>query len=205
MRYILSVIIFLTAWSAGAQDKSLLDKVCQDVAKSCVTLEYTYTARLSGIDNNGSGVLVSQDDSWNVKGNGVEMYCDGASVWVVDPVSREVIIEPLADEQKTEFITNPARIFLNLDESFKVNSSNVSSDGKAQVFSLAPVIKSDLEYLNVEILKDASSIRQMSFALTDGTFVTIKVSSMKLTPKVSVEIFKPQMQFDSKWIVTDMR
>ena len=197
--------MLLTVWAVGAQDKSLLSTLCQEIAKSCAILEYSYTARLSGIDNNGTGKLVSQGDKWVVKGNGVEMYCDGLSVWVVDPHSREVIIEPVSDEQKTEFVTNPARIFLSLDESFKVNALNESSDSKALVFSLTPIIKSDLEYLNVEILKESNLIRQMSFALNDGTYITIKVSSMKLTPKVTDEAFVPQMQFDSKWIVTDLR
>ena len=197
--------MLLTVWAVGAQDKSLLSTLCQEIAKSCAILEYSYTARLSGIDNNGTGKLVSQGDKWVVKGNGVEMYCDGLSVWVVDPHSREVIIEPVSDEQKTEFVTNPARIFLSLDESFKVNALNESSDSKAMVFSLTPIIKSDLEYLNVEILKESNLIRQMSFALNDGTYITIKVSSMKLTPKVTDEAFVPQMQFDSKWIVTDLR
>lgn len=205
MRYILFALLLICISTAGAQDKTLLDKFVAGVSNSCVSIDYTYTARVSGIDNLGSGILVSQDQMWTMKGNGIEMYCDGATVWVVDPTAREVIIEPLSGEQGMEFMTNPARIVSSIGNSFTLNTINPSSDAKAQVYSLVPKTKDGIEYLNLELLNDSASLRNLSFALTDGTLVTIKVSSMKLTPKSSVEKFKPQTVFDSKWIVTDFR
>ena len=68
-----------------------------------------------------------------------------------------------------------------------------------------PKVKAGIEYLNIELLNDSALLRSVSFALSDGTLVTIKVSSMKLTPKSAAEMFKPQTVFDSKWIVTDLR
>jgi outer membrane lipoprotein-sorting protein len=68
-----------------------------------------------------------------------------------------------------------------------------------------PVKATDVEFLNVDVYTDSAMIRDMSFALKDGTLVKIEVSSMKLTPKVSDEAFKPQTVFDSSWIVTDLR
>ena len=205
MRLILSIFLFCGLFTAGAQDDSLLNKFIADIANTCVNLDYTYTARVSGVNNNGSGSLLSQGHMWSLKGNGVEMYCDGTTVWVVDPSSKEVIIEPVSDEQETAFLTNPAQIVLSIGDSFKVSSVNVSSDAKSQIFSLVPKSESAIEYLNVELLNGSALIRNMSFALNDGTLVTIKVSSMKLTPMVSVEMFKPQTVFDSGWIVTDLR
>jgi outer membrane lipoprotein-sorting protein len=133
------------------------------------------------------------------------MFCDGSVVWVIDPALKEVVIEPVAEQEKVDLFTNPARIVMNISDSFNVNVSNDSSDGKAQVFSLSPKQDTDMEYLNVEIWKDSATVRSMSFAMKDGTLVTIKVSSMKLTPKVSDETFKPRFVFDSKWLVTDLR
>ena len=191
--------------TAKAQNNDLLDKFISDISTSCAVIDYTYTARVSGIDNVGSGNLMSQGQMWKMVGNGIEMFCDGKVVWVVDPSSKEAIIEPMSDEEETEFLTNPARMVLNLADSFSLNTVNPSPDSKAQRFSLVPKSKSDIEYLNIELLNESALIRNMSFALTDGTLVTIKVSSMKLTPKAAVEIFRPQTVFDSKWIVTDLR
>ena len=205
MRAILSSLLLFCVLTVNAQENALLNKFIEGISNSCVVIDYTYTARISGIDNIGSGTLVSQGDMWAMEGNGVQMYCDGQSAWIVDASAKEVIIEPVSAEQGTEYLTNPALLALNATESFNLNAVNLSSDGKAQRFSLKPKKKSDIEYLNVEILSESALIRNMSFALNDGTLVTIKVSSMKLTPKVSVETFMPQTVFDSKWIVTDLR
>ena len=41
-----------------------------------------------------SGVLLIQGDCYRAVGNGMEIYCDGATRWSVDPASKEVYIEP---------------------------------------------------------------------------------------------------------------
>lgn len=199
-------MLLLLFWNASAQESgnSILDRMCRNVAESCVTIDYTYTARVSGIDNIASGNLVTQGEKWVMKGNGVEMYCDGTSVWVIDPALKEVVIESMQDQQATDFMTNPARAFVNIHDNFNINTVNPSSDSKALIYSLVPK-NGDMEFLNIELYKDTAAIRSMSFALKDGTLVTIKVSSMKLTPKISDETFKPQTVFDSNWIVTDLR
>jgi hypothetical protein len=205
MKYVLSTLLLFWICIADAQDSTLLDKFIAGVSKSCVVIDYTYTARISGVNNHGSGILTSQDQMWVMKGNGVEMYCDGATVWVVDPSAKEVVIEPVSDEQETAFLTNPARIVLSIGDSFILNAVNPSPDAKAQIYSLIPKSSSGIDYLNVELLEDSASLRNVTFALSDGNLVKIKVSSMKLTPEAAVEIFRPQTVFDSKWIVTDFR
>ena len=205
MKYILTVLSIMLSWLTSAQDNSLLDRMCSEGAASCVTIDYSYTARVSGIDNQASGELVSQGENWIVKGNGVEMYCDGTTVWIMDPTAKEVVIEPVADEQQTAYLTNPARVFVGLQDSFRINVATPSSDGTATIFSLLPVNGGNMEFLNIELYNDTAAIRSMSFALNDGTLVKIDVNSMKLTSKLSVEAFTPQTVFDSTWIMTDLR
>lgn len=206
MKRFISFMLLLLFWNASAQESgnSVLDRMCRNVAESCVTIDYTYTARVSGIDNIASGNLVTQGEKWVMKGNGVEMYCDGTSVWVLDPALKEVVIESMQDQQATDFMTNPARAFVNIHDNFNINTVNPSSDSKALIYSLVSK-NGDMEFLNIELYKDTAAIRSMSFALKDGTLVTIKVSSMELTPEISDEAFRPHTVFDSKWIVTDLR
>lgn len=206
MKRFIIFVLLLFFWNANAQESgnSLLDRMCANVAESCVTIDYTYTARVSGIDNIASGNLMTQGEKWVMRGNGIEMYCDGKSVWIVDSALNEVVIESAQEQQTTDFLTNPARAFVNLYDNFNVNAINSSSDSKSLIYSLVPK-NGDMEFLNIELYKDSAAIRAMSFALKDGTLVKIKVSSMKLTPEISSEAFRPQIVFDSKWIVTDLR
>jgi hypothetical protein len=60
-------------------------------------------------------------------------------------------------------------------------------------------------YFNVELENPTAQIKRASFAMSDGTLVKIEISSMKLTPEVSLDAFKPVTAFGSDWIVTDLR
>ena len=189
----------------SAQDKALLERFFANVSKSCVELTYDYSARVSGVNNVGQGILSAQGYMWMMDGNGVKMCCDSSSLWVMDPAMKEVVIEPAAAGDDALVMTNPATFLMHLNEMFLVRETRKSSDGKSVLYILDPKSKDKIEYFNVEISADDASVQNASFALTDGTYVKIKVSSMKLTPKRPVEDFRPQIVFDSSWIVTDLR
>jgi outer membrane lipoprotein-sorting protein len=203
--FLLSVITTLLPLLASAQSFSLLDKFYKGVSESCLEMTYSYSTRLSGIDNNGKGDLSLQGLMWKAKGNGVEMYSDSKSVWIVDPEMKEVVIEPAADEESSQWVSNPAVIFSRLYDIFVVNESFPSHDGMSVKYVLKPKSKSDIDYCNIELFKSDAMVRRAAIALSDGTLIKIEVSSMKLTPKVSDEAFLPQTKFDSTWIVTDLR
>lgn len=202
----LLLYVFLFASSMlSAQNATLLDMFYEGVSQSCTDLSYTYSVRISGINNVGQGTLSAQDLMWTMKGNGVEMYCDSASLWVLDPALKEAVIEPAATDAQAQILTNPAVLFVRMKEMFDVRESRNTSDGDAVLYILQPKTAGVLDYFNVEIRKSDRMIRNGSFALKDGTLIKIEVSSMKLTPKRSVEDFRPRTVFDSSWIVTDLR
>ena len=188
-----------------AQDAALLNKFYQGVLDSCLDVSYTYSTRISGINHTGEGTLLSQGMMWKLDGNGVQMYCDSQSVWIIDTQMKEVVIEPAPEDERAQWMSNPAVIFSRLSALFNVNESLSSSDGKAVIYILKPKEDSDIDFCNIELLKSDASIRNASVALSDGTLIKIEVSSMKLTPKTSIEAFRPHMSFDSSWIVTDLR
>ena len=188
-----------------AQEESLFDTFYQNVSSSCAEIVYSYVTRVSGINTNGQGTLLVQDGMWKVEGNGVQMYCDSAATWVVDPSSKEVVIEPASSDPSETVITNPALMLSMAYALFTVTESRPSDDGKAVIYALRPKGESTIDYLNLEILKSGAVARRASVAYDDGTLIKIEVSSMKLTPKVSDRMFRPQTAFDSSWIVTDLR
>ena len=201
----LALLLMLMPAIVSAQDVSLLDKFNSAVAQSCMEVDYSYTARVSGVENKGSGALVSQGFMWKLQGNGVQMYCDAESLWVIDPAMKEVVIEPAQQDAAVSWLTNPAMVFSNLMANYLVTEALPSKDGKSVVYALKPKTGKDVSYCNVEIYRQSALLKNATVALVNGTLIKIEVSSMKLTPKVSDEAFRPQMSFDSSWIVTDLR
>ena len=197
--------MLLISGMTDAQNTSLLDRLYAKMSDSCLEMSYSYDARVSGVHNQGSGLLRSQGLMWEMNGNGVTMYCDSKSVWIIDPTMKEVVIEPLQDEESSQWISNPAVMLSRMKDMFKVAESLESQDDKAVVFVLEPLNKGYIDYCNLEIFKSGNSIRRATIALSDGNLIKIEVSSMKLTPKVSDEEFLPRMEFDPSWIVTDLR
>ena len=118
---------------------------------------------------------------------------------------KEAVIEPLQEEESSQWISNPAVMLSRMKDMFKVAESLESQDDKAVVFVLEPLNNGYIDYCNLEIFKSGNSIRRATIALSDGNLIKIEVSSMTLTPKVSDEEFLPRMEFDPSWIVTDLR
>ena len=188
-----------------AQGDTLLRKFYKSVDDSCVEFEYKYSVRISGVNQTGSGVLTAQGNLWKLNGNGLEMYFDGTSQWIIDPSMKEVVIEPVAEDLDNQIQTNPSYLFMKMQELFLVRETRDTADGMAVLYILTPKVKADIDYFNVEILKSDASVRSGVVALNDGTLIKIEVSSMKLTPKLSIEDFRSQSKFDSSWIITDLR
>ena len=201
---LIAVALLCVVQMLSAQDSNLLDKLSERISKSCLELDYRYSVRISGINNVGQGHLQCQGYMWKMVGNGVEMYCDSSALWVVDPVNKEVVIEPAEVEEKVQLQTNPAVLFVRMKELFVVRDSRNTSQGTV-LYILAPKQKGDIDYFNVEIAEADQSLRNAVISLADGTLIKIEVSSMKLTPIRLIEDFRPHLKFDSSWIVTDLR
>ncbi len=200
-------IVFLLLFGAGrsyAQDQTLLNRLYGKFADSCVELEYTYSSKISGVKIIGKGILQIQGSMWHNDGNGVEVWCDGKTIWTVDHAAEEVVIDSVYDASEEE-LTNPALLFVHMKDLFNLKQVAKSADGKAEIFILEPINDMDIDFFNVEILKSDASIRSGSFALSDGNKFDIKVSSMKQIQKKPATSFKPSQTFDSSWIVTDLR
>lgn len=202
---IFAALLLLFCGSTFAQDNGALDKLYENLSNSCTEMTYTYSARSSGVQLSGEGTLIAQGLFWKLKGNGVEMYCDSTSMWVVDIAHKEVVIEQAASDSDGGYTVNPAMLLVRMNEMFKVREVRDSGNGKTIIYLLEPVGKSDIEYMNVGVTASGSSITDAEIALDDGNMINIKVSSMKLTPVRSVECFRPEKVFDSNWIVTDLR
>lgn len=91
-KWILCLLLpLLLSLPAAAQPQ--LDQIAAHLQTDRISLHYdcTYT---EDTPVKLSGILLIQGDCYRAIGNGMEIYCDGATRWSVDPASKEVYIEP---------------------------------------------------------------------------------------------------------------
>jgi len=90
-RIITLIVAVLSCIVALAQTKP--DEVVRLIsAGKQVTLQYSLTVE-SGAPVQYNGVATIQEGAFLVKGNGLEIYCDGESLIVVDPKAKEIYVE----------------------------------------------------------------------------------------------------------------
>ena len=90
-KFIQLLLPLLLSLPAAAQPQ--LDQIAAHLQTDRISLHYacTYT---EDTPVKLSGTLLIQGDCYRAVGNGMEIYCDGATRWSVDPESKEVYIEP---------------------------------------------------------------------------------------------------------------
>ena len=70
-----------------------------------------------------AGKVVIDGDCYSIRGNGLEVYCDGVTKWTVDKESKEVYME--AAESARDFIVNPEAWIGNV-KNLKVDKTSAS-------------------------------------------------------------------------------
>lgn len=126
--YILSVIV---ATAVQMQQPSLLESLLQRGPSECVSVDYEFSSDMSGVKAVGSGNVILQGNSYHMQGNGVEIYCDGTSTWLIDEYAKEVLVES-ADSEEAGYLANPVLLLMNLEKS----ASSYKADGNTVTLSL---------------------------------------------------------------------
>lgn len=197
----MNMLLLICAGVASAQQRNPIAELYSSFSSSCVVMDCAYTVNMSQTRISGTAVVKVQDDSYRMAGNGLEVICDGRTVWTMDPEAREVIIEEVGTES-IAYMNNPALLFVNLGEAFEVRKET-DMDG-AVMYELLSTVDCGMYGADL-IVSDEGYIRRGVFSLSDGNTVAVEVRSMKLYEKEPVTSFRPSSEFDSEWIVTDLR
>ena len=171
MIMLLSLCLILLAAIGPVPQSSLLDTIRQKSAQECVVVDYEFTATLSGVSTYGEGMVYIQGNSYHMSGNGLEIYCDGETTWMIDESAKEVFVEA-AESQSAGYLANPALLLMNLEQA-----------------GTACRVKGDA----------------LTLELDEGALLEVKIKAMKSTGIKKSEAFRPPIDFDSSWIVTDLR
>lgn len=201
-RIIISLMAAAMCLSAWGQN--IVSDFVSTLEGRCASFEYSYS--LSGqVPLNGSGKVKFQDESFTMKGDGLEVYCDGNVRWTVDTEAEECYIESVGDELDIE--ANPALLVGAVDKAFKFKKAKSATfNGKS---------------VNEAVLSPAgdTGIKEVSFFLTsakvpagaiitadDGTVITITLKDFTLSGKAEASEFTlDTKKLGKNYILTDLR
>jgi hypothetical protein len=206
-----AVVTVLACLSAQARSKTLTDFTGK-VSSSLVSFDYSFSCMINGSKMTGKGVVKTQDGSFHVNGNGLDIWCDGHTMWTIDTAAEEAMIEPL-DESYATLTTNPALLLASLDDAFSEVSFNRTafSGSSVDASSLKPLqagkSSSDISQLILYFKAGSSILVGAEAILNDGTVSKFTVSNLKFEQKLKE---KEPFRFDEKtlgssYVVTDLR
>ena len=168
MRRIFTLIAaMLLVASAAAQNTqhAALERLRAAYSESCLTLKCTYSMYVSQTRVQGEAEVLLQGNAYTMRGNGIEVYCDGTKVWILDQSLKEAYVEQVEN----------AGVNALLDPS----SADIVFDAAGNPVSA-------------------------SFIMQDGLKVDIKILSATKSKIKPEDAFRPQVDFGSDWIVTEL-
>lgn len=211
LKMTLTAILMLLPFVTVAQDigsaQSLSRRFSDAEKGSCVTFSYSFTMR-GNAPVRGEGTAVLQGNMFIVKGNGMEIWCDGKSRWTADRTAKELIVEDVDGLASIE--ANPALLISSLESSFRPTETaveSVSGSGKKlHKVSYVPSVKgTGVTSLDVWFTDAAKPlIVKLSASLGKKGVVDLKISSMSFGPLRAASSFVFGGS-DSSWVITDLR
>lgn len=199
-KYLMAGLLSFMSVSLAAQNTTLLEELYDGFASNCVLMDCEYTIVTEGLSSKGNCTVEVQGTSYRMQGMGLEIFCDGESVWVLDSVAKEAIAEPVSDDPFA-YMSNPAFLFRDMDKVFTVTS--VSASGYGMKYHLSAGSSCGISKAMLELDKNAV-LKTAEFTMDDGSRMKINVLSMQTLPLKSKDSFVPS-DFSSDWIITDLR
>lgn len=200
IRLLIMTALSLMTMQSFAQNS--LESLRKLLSSSPVTMVCDYDTMIRNAKVTGHSELNIQGQMYTMRGNGLEVYCDGSTLWTMDESSREVVIESCLSNEK-DYMSNPVLLLADIDELFKIRSRKSMSAGREE-YILDAVAECGVSQATL-ILNADGTVVSGKFLLEDGNTLNVKVQSMKKTEEKQKSFFSPQRKFGSDWIVTDLR
>ena len=192
----------LSFWMVQSFAQTPLESLRVMFATSPVSMECDYSTMIQNTKVAGHSEILVQGDMYTMRGNGLEIFCDGTDVWTVDESAQEVIIESCS-LQDCDYMSNPALLLADLDSVFKVDGSRSVGSGNVE-YTLAARTTCGVSKAVVVLAQDGKIVKA-DFIMDDGTALEVNVASMKKAEEKQMSFFSPGRKFGSDWIVTNLR
>lgn len=133
--------------SAAAQQtqQAALERLRAAISDSCLTLVCTYSMYVSQTRVQGEAEVMLQGNAYMMRGNGIEVYCDGTKVWTVDPSLKEVYVEQVGNAGVNAFL-DPTSADIAFDAAGNpISASFVMQDGLKVDLKILSATKSKIK------------------------------------------------------------
>ena len=203
-RFISLISLLTLCFSASGQN--VVTDFASTLKGKCASFGYSYS--ISGqVPVSGSGTVKLQGESFTMKGDGLEIYCDGKDRWTVDTEAEECYIESV-DTGTLDVESNPALLVGAVDKAFKfqkVKSATFNGRSVSEAV-LTPSTKNG-NIKEVSLFLTPSKVPAGAMITTeDGTFITITVKNFALSSAVTPGDFSFNTKnLSKKYIITDLR
>lgn len=195
--------------SMPQQSPGILDRFIAELASSSAIFDYEYVLDNTKVKMTGSGNVFLQGSSFIMKGDGLEVYCDGSVKWTIDRNASEAVAESF-DREHPDYLANPALIVGNVSRAFSSVSEKPSSfgDKPATAISLAPLpglkgISSAVLYLSGA---ESPVPAGLEMTMSDGSFLRLTVTSFSLSPAIAPASFTfNEKSLSTDFVITDLR
>lgn len=205
MRRILTFIFaVLACFSASAQERQAFDAFASSLTSGEVSFKYSFKVK-ADVPLSGNGSAVLSGDSYVIKGNGLEIWCDGKTRWTVDRTACEAYIETV-EEDSSDYLANPAMLLGTLSKAFEIKESkNGTFNGSAtKNIRLVPAI-ADTGLDSVVLYLSGNNPRGVKITVDDGTETVFVITSYSVKEPGGIKFSFDVSGLDSSYVVTDLR
>ncbi len=203
--YALVISLLIVSPSVSASGDSPLKSFSDALADSSLSFTYSYEARKGKTYLTGSGSACIQGDAYMLYTDGVEVICDGKSLWSVDKNAKEAVIETVLQGEHA-YKSNPVLLIRDANQLFRQVSSSEATFNGEQVLEvkLVPVLDTGLSDISL-YFKD-NVICGAAATAGDGTETVLIIRDFRYGHKKDLSHFVfDDKSLDSSWIVTDLR
>ncbi len=209
MRYLITFVLAITAFSAWAQSdpkaKEMLDKAAAKFkAYSAAEVNFTLSMenKAEDINETHEGQAWMKGNKYKLNLMDVENYYDGTHIFTYMPEVQEVNIKNPNDDEE-EFL-NPTTLFDIHNQGFSQKLMG-TTNGIAYI-ELYPKEKKNFEKIGIWLNPATSSIQKVTSFGKDGNNVTITIKNIKqLNPAPSDTFFTFDKDKHPEVEVIDMR
>ncbi|MFY9152908.1 MAG: outer membrane lipoprotein carrier protein LolA [Prolixibacteraceae bacterium] len=182
---LLSVFAITGFAQQDAKAKDILEKVTK-TTQSLASIEADFSFEMSNKAQNiqekstGSIILKNKKYKLNIPQMGLEVICDGKSIWTYMVNSNEVSISNL--DESTDDLMDPSKIFTLYDRGFNYKFVNEEVDKGVQVYNidLTPQKPSgDIQKIRIMIDKSKMLIRGANMSGKDGNTYQVAINKIK--------------------------
>lgn len=211
---IILILSFFAVSGYSQQDakaKEILEKVTK-TTQSLASIEAKFSFEMNNKTENiqekssGSIILKNKKYKLNIPQMGLQVTCDGKTIWTYMVNSNEVSISSLDEE--TDDLMDPARIFTIYERGFNYKFAGESVDGGIPVFNidLSPQKPTgDISSIKLMIDKQKMLIHGANMTGKDGNIYNVSIKEFKTDGvfKDSDFVFDPTKYKDIE--IVDMR